>query len=103
MIELNLLPPAEKELLSLEQTKRWVSFYGGSIFLILLGFIAALGFIWFFVLLQVKIYSSRLDNLASSFQGQSIDHQKQLIAHFNNYLKQLELLQKNHRNYSVDL
>lgn len=103
MIELNLLPPSEKELLGLEQTRRWISFYGGSILLLLLGFIALLCFIWFFILLQLRDYSQSLKNIEDSFQGQSIGHQKQLITEFNQYLSRLDQIQKQRLNLSAAL
>ena len=93
MIEMNLLPPAEKELLGLEQARRWVSFYGGGILLLLLGLAVLLSFIWFFILLQLKDYSQSLKNIEDSFQGQSIDRQKQLIGEFNQYLIKLDQIQ----------
>lgn len=100
MIELNLLPPDEKQTLRLEQTRRWIMFYGGSLLLVLAGFIALLGFIWFFILIQLKSYSQSLQSIENSFQGQSLDHQKDLIADFNLYLEKLNWVQKTQKNYS---
>ncbi len=103
MIELNLLPPQEKELLGLERARRQIMLYGSSILLALFGFIALLGFIWFFILIQLKSYSQSLQNIEASFQGQGVDRQKQLIADFNQYLAKLDQIQKNHQYYSPAL
>lgn len=103
MIELNLLPPPEKELLNLEQIRRWIMLYGSSILLVLFGFIALLGLIWFSILIQLKSYSQSLQNIETSFQGQSIGRQKQLIADFNQYLDELNQVQENHQYYSPAL
>lgn len=96
MIELNLLPPPEKKLLSVDQTRRWISFYGGSGLLLLLGLAALLGFIWFFILIQLKDYTQSLQKIDNSFQGQSIGRQKELIAEFNQYLAKLNQIQGQH-------
>lgn len=103
MIELNLLPPQEKEFLGLERKRRQIMLYGGSLLLTLFGFIALLGFIWFFILIQLKSYSASLQNIEASFQGQSISRQKQLIADFNQYLTRLDQIQLSHRRYSLAL
>ncbi|KKT25028.1 MAG: hypothetical protein UW11_C0036G0003 [Parcubacteria group bacterium GW2011_GWA2_43_9b] len=66
MIELNLLPSSEKELLDLEQIQRWMLFYGGNILLIAIGFIIALSLIWFSVLIQLKSYSQSLQDIADN-------------------------------------
>jgi len=101
MIELNLLPPQEKELLNLEQIRRWTLLYGGNILLIVIGFIAALIFIWFSILIQLKSYSQSLRDIAINFQGQNIDRQKQLSSDLNQYLAKLNNIQKDHKYYSA--
>lgn len=100
MVELNLLPPAERELLHLEKIRCQVMRYGTIVLLTFLGFIAVLGFIWFFILIQLKSYSQSLQSIEASFQGQSIGNQKQLIADFNQYLEKLDQTQKSHPYYS---
>jgi len=101
MIELNLLPSSEKELLDLEQIQRWMLFYGGNILLIAIGFIIALSLIWFSVLIQLKSYSQSLQDIAVSFQGRNIDRQKQLSSDLNLYLSRLNDVQKDHKYYSA--
>lgn len=103
MIDLNLLPPLEKELFRLELTRRQLARAGAAVLLTLFGFIAILGFIWFFILLQLKSYSQSLQNIEASFQGQSVGNQKQLIADFNQYLEKLNQAQKNQARYSLIL
>ncbi len=100
MIELNLLPPPEKELLNLDQAQRWLVFYGGAIVLLILGFVTLLGLVWFFILIQLKTYTLTIKNTESSFQGQSIEHQKSLIADFNQNLGKIDRTQQEHKFYS---
>ena len=103
MIELNLLPPSEKNLLNLEQIQRWALLYGGSLLLMALGFTAILGLVWFSILVQLKNYSQSLQNIGASFQGQSVDRQKQLTLNLNQYLEKINNVQQNHKYYSAAL
>lgn len=103
MIELNLLPPQEKEELKLEQLYRWLVFYCSSAILIILLFIALLTFIWFFIIIQLKSYSTNLENTKTSFQGQSIENQQKLIDDFNYRLNKINRIQNNHKYYSTIL
>lgn len=90
-------------MLGLEQTRRWIIFYGGNLLLVLLGLAALLALIWFGILVQLKSYSQGLDDIAASFQGQSLDQQKQQITSLNDYLNKLNQIQKNHQRYSLVL
>jgi len=101
MIELNLLPPQEKELLNLEQIRRWELLYVGNILLIVIGFTIVLSLIWFSILIQLKSYSQSLQDIAISFQGQNVDRQKQLSSDLNQYLAKLNNIQKDHKYYSA--
>lgn len=103
MIELNLLPLQERELLDLEQARRWITFYGVNFLFIIGGFIVLLGFIWFFILVQLKSYTLSIKSLAGSFQGQSVNHEKQTIGDFNKYLEKINRTQKSHKYHSLVL
>ncbi|MDD2753241.1 MAG: PilN domain-containing protein [Candidatus Portnoybacteria bacterium] len=100
MTELNLLPPQEKELLNLEKTRRWVSFYGAGFLIVVLGFAILLGFVWFFILIQLKSYALTAQNIKASFQGQGVDKEKQLVGELNQYLEKVGQIQKNHKYFS---
>lgn len=103
MIELNLLPPQEKDELKLERIYRWLIFYCSSAILIVLLFIGFLALIWFFIMIQLKSYTANLENTRSSFQGQSIENQQKLINDFNRRLDKINLIQNNHKYYSTIL
>ncbi len=100
MLELNLLPPPEKELLKLDQAQRWLVFYGGAVLFLVLGLTVLLMLVWSFILIQLKTYTQTIKSTEASFQGQSVEHQKSLIADFNQNLATIDQIQKNHRYYS---
>lgn len=103
MIELNLLPPQEKEELKLERIYRWLVFYCSSAILIVLLFITFLALIWFFIIIQLKSYTANLENTRTSFQGQSIENQQKLISIFNRQLDKINFIQNDHKSYSTIL
>lgn len=90
-------------MLNLEKIRHWVTFYGAGSLIIVLGFAALLGFVWFFILVQLKSYALTAQNIKESFQGQSVDSEKQLIGDLNEYLAKVDRIQKNHRYYSLVL
>jgi|GEM_PF-1921732 len=103
MIELNLLPPQEKDELKLERIYRWLIFYCSSTILIVLLFVTFLALIWFFIVVQLKTYTTNLEDTKTSFQGQSIENQQKLINSFNLKLDQINRIQSNHKYYSTIL
>ncbi len=103
MIELNLLPPQEKDELKLERLYRWLIFYCSSAVLIILLFIAFLALIWSFIIIQLKSYTANLENTRTSFQGQSIENQQKLITDFNHQLNKIDQIQNDHKYYSTIL
>jgi len=103
MIELNLLPPQEKDELKLERLYRWLIFYCSSVVLIILFFIAFLTLIWLFIIIQLKSYTANLESTKTSFQGQSIENQQKLITDFNRQLNKIDQIQNNHKYYSTIL
>jgi len=100
MIELNLLPPQEKNELKLERLYHWLIFYGSATILIVLLFVVFLALIWSFILIQLKTYTVNLENTKTSFQGQSIENQQKLISSFNRQLEKINQIQNDHKYYS---
>ncbi len=103
MIELNLLPPQEKDELKLERLYRWLIFYCSAAILIILLFIVFLTLIWSFIIIQLKSYTATLESTRTSFQGQSIENQQKLIGDFNLKLNKIDQIQNNHKYYSPAL
>jgi len=74
-------------------------FYGNAIIFLIFLFIAFLALIWFFVLIQLKSYSTNLENTKTSFQGQSIENQQKLIKEFNEKLDKINNIQQKQKSY----
>lgn len=101
MIELNLLPPAEKRILELEQIQRWILFYASAILMILIIFVGLLAGIWSFLLVQHKSLASNLKSIQSNTAwGQTLIEQRESIKKINQELEQINRIQKNHQYYS---
>lgn len=100
MIKINLLPPEEKENLKLQETRRWIIFYGNSI-LISSGFFAALLIIvLIFVSTQLKNANLDLAAAQTSFQGQDLKAQQDLIKDLDNKLAKIDKMQKEKKQIS---
>jgi len=100
MIELNLLPPQEINELKLERLYRWLVFYCSATIMIVLSFIVFLALIWFFITIQLKGYTTSLENTKTSSQGQSIESQQKLVDALNHRLEKISQIQNNHKYYS---
>lgn len=100
MIKLNLLPPEEKKILSLEQSRRWVNFYGCSGFLMLAAFSLLLIFIWSLILIQLKGSNLDVQSNQASQQGRSVSEQQNSVKELNRTLQTLDAVQKNQRYFS---
>lgn len=100
MIKLNLLPLQEKKTLALEETQRWIVFYGSAILGILLIFVALLGIIWVSITIQLKSASNNFEAIQSSFRGQDLKTQQVAVSNLNSYLEKINAIQKNQKSYS---
>ncbi len=100
MIRLNLLPISEKKSLGLEQTQRWVNFYGSSCLLFLGGFACFLIFVWSLILVQLKGSNLDVQSNQASVQGRTVAEQQDSIRQVNRELERLNAIQKNHKYYS---
>lgn len=103
MIELNLLPPQEKKLLTLERLQRWLLFYGGAILAMAVVFAGLLAATWAFLLIQLKAVTLNLQTQRTSLQGQDLRAQQDLAKETNRQLEKLNQIQINHQYYSAAL
>lgn len=100
MIKLNLLPPDEKKQLSLEQTRRWVNFYGWSGFLMLAAFSLFLFFVWSLILIQLKGSNLDVESNQASQQGKNVSEQQNSVKELNRKLETLNGIQNNQKYFS---
>ncbi len=100
MIELNLLPPEEKNSLRLSQTQRWIIFYGSAVLGSLSIFIVLLAVIWLSLFIQLKSLNASLDVAKQSQQGQDLKTQQDLIKELNAQIEKISQFEKTHKSYS---
>ena len=100
MIKLNLLPPEEKQIITLEKAQRWIVFYGSALIGICLVFITLLGATWLYVYTQSQAAEINLATTQTSLRGQDLKQQQNLIQQQNIQLAKINLLQKQHKYFS---
>lgn len=100
MLKLNLLPPEEKNALMIEQSQRWIVFYGSAIAAILLIFAGLLGAIWLSINYQLKNAAAEFNSVQTSLKGRDLKSQEEQISQTNAFLKNLDNIQRGQKIYS---
>ena len=99
MIKLNLLPPQEKKILSLEEIQRWISFYGVAVLGLLFVFIVLLMVAWLFIMVQLDWAKADLEKARQNFNSQGFKEQENKVNQINQQLGKISRAQNDYRSY----